>query len=214
MGMDFSLPSDSCFGGPQFVLSAGPNRITRCLFSFCRFCYIGLVFWAVAACMGRLDYFPFLVFALSPGRYRDSIQRRWRFFPLFWCCVVAMTVVSDSAAIAGNRSRAACNPLIGVSSEAGLPLLFACLVIAFDIWFPQQSVPLFLRWPILVSRHQKDFRLWPVGHWLSELVSVFMQTSMNQTGRRFEIIFMVMGLYNSQACWSLTCLNVHEQCAI
>jgi len=68
------------------------------------------------------------------------------------------------------------------------------------ILIPRQSVPLFSDDQFLALAPQK-IRRWAVAIGFPELVAVFMQTSMNQTGRAIEIIFHGHGFIYSSACW-------------
>jgi general L-amino acid transport system permease protein len=110
----------------------------------------------------------------------------------FGAAFVAMTVYR-SAAIA-ETVRAGMQSIDRGQSEAAFTIGFSRVQSLRLILIPQaiRSIipPMTNSWLAAT----KDSSL-AVAIGFPELVSVFMQTSMNQTGRAIEIIFMVMGFY-------------------
>jgi len=153
--------------------------------------YIGLVFWAVAFCWAV--WFIFHSLSLSIPTLQGFNYSGGAFLPAsFGAAFVAMTVYR-SAAIA-ETVRAGMQSIDRGQSEAAFTIGFSRVQSLRLILIPQaiRSIipPMTNSWLAAT----KDSSL-AVAIGFPELVSVFMQTSMNQTGRAIEIIFMVMGFY-------------------
>ncbi|MFT6403870.1 MAG: general L-amino acid transport system permease protein [Marinomonas primoryensis] len=153
--------------------------------------YIGLAFWAVAACWAV--WFISHSLSLSIPTLQGFNFSGGAFLPAsFGAAFVAMTVYR-SAAIA-ETVRAGMQSIDRGQSEAAFTIGFSRVQSLRLILIPQaiRSIipPMTNSWLAAT----KDSSL-AVAIGFPELVSVFMQTSMNQTGRAIEIIFMVMGFY-------------------
>lgn len=153
--------------------------------------YIGLAVWALAACWAIWS------FSNSTSLSVPSLQgfnfSGGAFLPAsFGAAFVAMTVYR-SAAIA-ETVRAGMQSIDRGQHEAAFTIGFSRVQSLRLILIPQaiRSIipPMTNSWLAAT----KDSSL-AVAIGFPELVSVFMQTSMNQTGRAIEIIFMVMGFY-------------------
>ncbi|WP_417585659.1 amino acid ABC transporter permease [Nitrincola sp.] len=153
--------------------------------------YIGLVVWCVAA--GGVAWFIASSITLSVPELQGFNYTGGAFLPAsFGAAFVAMTVYR-SAAIA-ETVRAGMQSIDRGQGEAAFTIGFSRYQSLRLILIPQaiRSIipPMTNSWLTSV----KDSSL-AVAIGFPELVSVFMQTSMNQTGRAIEIIFMVMGFY-------------------
>ena len=153
--------------------------------------YIGLTLWAVAACWAI--WFLSTSLTLSVPTLQGFNYSGGAFLPAsFGAAFVAMTVYR-SAAIA-ETVRAGMQSIDRGQSEAAFTIGFSRVQSLRLILIPQaiRSIipPMTNSWLAAT----KDSSL-AVAIGFPELVSVFMQTSMNQTGRAIEIIFMVMGFY-------------------
>jgi general L-amino acid transport system permease protein len=153
--------------------------------------YIGLVLLAVTSCWCVwffADSMTLSIPTLKGFNYVDGA-----FLPAsFGAAFVAMTVYR-SAAIA-ETVRAGMQSIDRGQHEAAFTIGFSRFQSLRLILIPQavRSIipPMTNSWLAAT----KDSSL-AVAIGFPELVSVFMQTSMNQTGRAIEIIFMVMGFY-------------------
>lgn len=153
--------------------------------------YIGLVLWGVAAVWSV--WFLSQSMALSVPTLQGFNYSGGAFLPAsFGAAFVAMTVYR-SAAIA-ETVRAGMQSIDRGQYEAAFTIGFSRVQSLRLILIPQaiRSIipPMTNSWLAAT----KDSSL-AVAIGFPELVSVFMQTSMNQTGRAIEIIFMVMGFY-------------------
>ena len=153
--------------------------------------YIGLALWVVATCWAIWFFSTSLTLSiptLQGFNYSGGV-----FLPAsFGAAFVAMTVYR-SAAIA-ETVRAGMQSIDRGQSEAAFTIGFSRVQSLRLVLIPQavRSIipPMTNSW----LSATKDSSL-AVAIGFPELVSVFMQTSMNQTGRAIEIIFMVMGFY-------------------
>ncbi|WP_409522527.1 amino acid ABC transporter permease [Nitrincola sp. MINF-07-Sa-05] len=153
--------------------------------------YIGIIVWCVTA-VGVAWFFAKSM-TLSIPVLQGFNYTGGMFLPAsFGAAFVAMTVYR-SAAIA-ETVRAGMQSIDRGQHEAAFTIGFSRLQSLRLILIPQavRSIipPMTNSWLTSV----KDSSL-AVAIGFPELVSVFMQTSMNQTGRAIEIIFMVMGFY-------------------
>ena len=153
--------------------------------------YIGLVVWALLA--GWALWFFVNAMTLSVPSLQGFNFSGGAYLPAsFGAAFVAMTVYR-SAAIA-ETVRAGMQSIDRGQHEAAFTIGFSRVQSLRLILIPQaiRSIipPMTNSWLTSV----KDSSL-AVAIGFPELVSVFMQTSMNQTGRAIEIIFMVMGFY-------------------
>ncbi|WP_219701448.1 amino acid ABC transporter permease [Marinomonas lutimaris] len=153
--------------------------------------YIGLVVWALAACWAIWSLSNST--SLSVPTLQGFNFSGGAFLPAsFGAAFVAMTVYR-SAAIA-ETVRAGMQSIDRGQHEAAFTIGFSRVQSLRLILIPQaiRSIipPMTNSWLAAT----KDSSL-AVAIGFPELVSVFMQTSMNQTGRAIEIIFMVMGFY-------------------
>ncbi|WP_111639921.1 amino acid ABC transporter permease [Marinomonas shanghaiensis] len=153
--------------------------------------YIGLVVWALLA--GWALWFFVNAMTLSVPTLQGFNFSGGAYLPAsFGAAFVAMTVYR-SAAIA-ETVRAGMQSIDRGQHEAAFTIGFSRVQSLRLILIPQaiRSIipPMTNSWLTSV----KDSSL-AVAIGFPELVSVFMQTSMNQTGRAIEIIFMVMGFY-------------------
>lgn len=153
--------------------------------------YIGLVVWALAACWVIWSFSNST--SLSVPTLQGFNFSGGAFLPAsFGAAFVAMTVYR-SAAIA-ETVRAGMQSIDRGQHEAAFTIGFSRVQSLRLILIPQaiRSIipPMTNSWLAAT----KDSSL-AVAIGFPELVSVFMQTSMNQTGRAIEIIFMVMGFY-------------------
>jgi general L-amino acid transport system permease protein len=153
--------------------------------------YIGLVVWALLA--GWALWFLVNAMTLSVPSLQGFNFSGGAYLPAsFGAAFVAMTVYR-SAAIA-ETVRAGMQSIDRGQHEAAFTIGFSRVQSLRLILIPQaiRSIipPMTNSWLTSV----KDSSL-AVAIGFPELVSVFMQTSMNQTGRAIEIIFMVMGFY-------------------
>jgi general L-amino acid transport system permease protein len=153
--------------------------------------YIGLVVWALAACWAIWTFLNST--SLSVPTLQGFNFSGGAFLPAsFGAAFVAMTVYR-SAAIA-ETVRAGMQSIDRGQHEAAFTIGFSRVQSLRLILIPQaiRSIipPMTNSWLAAT----KDSSL-AVAIGFPELVSVFMQTSMNQTGRAIEIIFMVMGFY-------------------
>ncbi|MCS7485188.1 MULTISPECIES: amino acid ABC transporter permease [Marinomonas] len=153
--------------------------------------YIGLVVWALLA--GWVLWFFVNAMTLSVPSLQGFNFSGGAYLPAsFGAAFVAMTVYR-SAAIA-ETVRAGMQSIDRGQHEAAFTIGFSRVQSLRLILIPQaiRSIipPMTNSWLTSV----KDSSL-AVAIGFPELVSVFMQTSMNQTGRAIEIIFMVMGFY-------------------
>ncbi|NLQ17950.1 ABC transporter permease subunit [Marinomonas sp. M1K-6] len=153
--------------------------------------YIGLLFWALFACWAL--WFLVNAMTLSVPSLQGFNFSGGAFLPAsFGAAFVAMTVYR-SAAIA-ETVRAGMQSIDRGQHEAAFTIGFSRVQSLRLILIPQAIraiiPPMTNSWLTSV----KDSSL-AVAIGFPELVSVFMQTSMNQTGRAIEIIFMVMGFY-------------------
>ncbi|WP_417538117.1 amino acid ABC transporter permease [Marinomonas sp.] len=153
--------------------------------------YIGLVVWALAACWAIWSFSNST--SLSVPTLQGFNFSGGAFLPAsFGAAFVAMTVYR-SAAIA-ETVRAGMQSIDRGQHEAAFTIGFSRVQSLRLILIPQaiRSIipPMTNSWLAAT----KDSSL-AVAIGFPELVSVFMQTSMNQTGRAIEIIFMVMGFY-------------------
>lgn len=153
--------------------------------------YIGLVVWVLLA--GWALWFFVNAMTLSVPSLQGFNFSGGAYLPAsFGAAFVAMTVYR-SAAIA-ETVRAGMQSIDRGQHEAAFTIGFSRVQSLRLILIPQaiRSIipPMTNSWLTSV----KDSSL-AVAIGFPELVSVFMQTSMNQTGRAIEIIFMVMGFY-------------------
>ncbi|WP_421847555.1 amino acid ABC transporter permease [Marinomonas sp.] len=153
--------------------------------------YIGLVVWALAACWAIWSFSNST--SLSVPTLQGFNYSGGAFLPAsFGAAFVAMTVYR-SAAIA-ETVRAGMQSIDRGQHEAAFTIGFSRVQSLRLILIPQaiRSIipPMTNSWLAAT----KDSSL-AVAIGFPELVSVFMQTSMNQTGRAIEIIFMVMVFY-------------------
>ncbi|WP_417527704.1 amino acid ABC transporter permease [Marinomonas shanghaiensis] len=153
--------------------------------------YIGLVVWALLASWAL--WFFVNAMTLSVPSLQGFNFSGGAYLPAsFGAAFVAMTVYR-SAAIA-ETVRAGMQSIDRGQHEAAFTIGFSRVQSLRLILIPQaiRSIipPMTNSWLTSV----KDSSL-AVAIGFPELVSVFMQTSMNQTGRAIEIIFMVMGFY-------------------
>ncbi|QUX90118.1 amino acid ABC transporter permease [Marinomonas sp. A3A] len=153
--------------------------------------YIGLVAWVLAACWAIWSFSNSM--SLSVPTLQGFNFSGGAFLPAsFGAAFVAMTVYR-SAAIA-ETVRAGMQSIDRGQHEAAFTIGFSRVQSLRLILIPQaiRSIipPMTNSWLAAT----KDSSL-AVAIGFPELVSVFMQTSMNQTGRAIEIIFMVMGFY-------------------
>ncbi|MGB0784373.1 MAG: ABC transporter permease subunit, partial [Marinomonas sp.] len=153
--------------------------------------YIGLVVWALAVCWAIWSFSNST--SLSVPTLQGFNFSGGAFLPAsFGAAFVAMTVYR-SAAIA-ETVRAGMQSIDRGQHEAAFTIGFSRVQSLRLILIPQaiRSIipPMTNSWLAAT----KDSSL-AVAIGFPELVSVFMQTSMNQTGRAIEIIFMVMGFY-------------------
>ncbi|MGO2354219.1 MAG: amino acid ABC transporter permease [Marinomonas foliarum] len=153
--------------------------------------YIGLVAWALVACWAIWTFLNST--SLSAPTLQGFNFSGGAFLPAsFGAAFVAMTVYR-SAAIA-ETVRAGMQSIDRGQHEAAFTIGFSRVQSLRLILIPQaiRSIipPMTNSWLAAT----KDSSL-AVAIGFPELVSVFMQTSMNQTGRAIEIIFMVMGFY-------------------
>ncbi|MCW4630417.1 MULTISPECIES: amino acid ABC transporter permease [Marinomonas] len=153
--------------------------------------YIGLVVWALLASWAL--WFFVNAMTLSVPSLQGFNFSGGAYIPAsFGAAFVAMTVYR-SAAIA-ETVRAGMQSIDRGQHEAAFTIGFSRVQSLRLILIPQaiRSIipPMTNSWLTSV----KDSSL-AVAIGFPELVSVFMQTSMNQTGRAIEIIFMVMGFY-------------------
>jgi general L-amino acid transport system permease protein len=147
--------------------------------------------WAAATCWAIWFFSTSLTLSiptLQGFNYSGGV-----FLPAsFGAAFVAMTVYR-SAAIA-ETVRAGMQSIDRGQSEAAFTIGFSRVQSLRLVLIPQavRSIipPMTNSW----LSATKDSSL-AVAIGFPELVSVFMQTSMNQTGRAIEIIFMVMGFY-------------------
>lgn len=121
------------------------------------------------------------------------------FFPIaFAAAFVAMTIYR--AATIGEMVRAGIQSINSGQLEAAAAIGFSPLKTLRLIIIPQAArailPPLINIWLTIVKESSLA-----VAIGFPELVSVFIQTSLNQTGRAIEIVLMVMGFY---MCTSLT----------
>ncbi|RBP83972.1 ABC transporter permease subunit [Marinomonas rhizomae] len=153
--------------------------------------YIGLAVWALAAGWAVWSFSTST--SLSVPTLKGFNYSGGAFLPAsFGAAFVAMTVYR-SAAIA-ETVRAGMQSIDRGQHEAAFTIGFSRVQSLRLILIPQaiRSIipPMTNSWLAAT----KDSSL-AVAIGFPELVSVFMQTSMNQTGRAIEIIFMVMGFY-------------------
>ena len=153
--------------------------------------YIGLAVWALVACWAIWTFLNST--SLSVPTLQGFNFSGGAFLPAsFGAAFVAMTVYR-SAAIA-ETVRAGMQSIDRGQHEAAFTIGFSRVQSLRLILIPQaiRSIipPMTNSWLAAT----KDSSL-AVAIGFPELVSVFMQTSMNQTGRAIEIIFMVMGFY-------------------
>jgi general L-amino acid transport system permease protein len=153
--------------------------------------YIGLAIWLLLTGWGL--WFFGKAMTLSMPSLQGFNFSGGAFLPAsFGAAFVAMTVYR-SAAIA-ETVRAGMQSIDRGQHEAAFTIGFSRVQSLRLILIPQaiRSIipPMTNSWLTSV----KDSSL-AVAIGFPELVSVFMQTSMNQTGRAIEIIFMVMGFY-------------------
>lgn len=153
--------------------------------------YIGLVVWALVAGWSMWTFSNST--SLSVPTLQGFNYSGGAFLPAsFGAAFVAMTVYR-SAAIA-ETVRAGMQSIDRGQHEAAFTIGFSRVQSLRLILIPQaiRSIipPMTNSWLAAT----KDSSL-AVAIGFPELVSVFMQTSMNQTGRAIEIIFMVMGFY-------------------
>jgi len=153
--------------------------------------YIALVMLAIASCW--CVWFVANSMTLSIPTLKGFNYIDGAFLPAsFGAAFVAMTVYR-SAAIA-ETVRAGMQSIDRGQHEAAFTIGFSRFQSLRLILIPQavRSIipPMTNSWLAAT----KDSSL-AVAIGFPELVSVFMQTSMNQTGRAIEIIFMVMGFY-------------------
>ncbi|NVK73236.1 MAG: ABC transporter permease subunit [Oceanospirillaceae bacterium] len=153
--------------------------------------YIGLAVWMLLVCWALWNFFK--ATSLSIPTLQGFNFSGGAFLPAsFGAAFVAMTVYR-SAAIA-ETVRAGMQSIDRGQHEAAFTIGFSRVQSLRLILIPQaiRSIipPMTNSWLAAT----KDSSL-AVAIGFPELVSVFMQTSMNQTGRAIEIIFMVMGFY-------------------
>jgi len=120
LGLIFALIG--ALGCRIFGLSAGSKPFTRCLVLVCRFLYRLSLLWLLLPCWAFGLFFPFLVFVFRTFRIHFS-GGAFFFPPLFGAAWCRHDSDIGSAAIA-ETVRAGMHPLIGVQSEAALPLVF------------------------------------------------------------------------------------------